>query len=404
MAGHPLRENRGYIASWLPNLLQYQLQKATNLPIFTIVPPNSKAYGIEENLIKFDYIKFFSFYNMGYNKYNWAELFYNYEYNEKAQEYIKSIFEDSLVVSYEMDYCILNILDNLNIPYIDMYISPVRFLDDQMFCMTTNNPEIYNKLLGYKLPEEQIHLQANYLTTFYRQRDLNYDIPNEPAVLFIGQTAYDRSLIDDEGKIYSILHHKEEFEESIKGYKKIFYKRHPKAFGDEAVMEYIKTLANVEIVKDNFYALCARPDIKKVVAISSGGVIEAQYFNKKTSNLLHPSVNLQYGSDFDKEKYINIYEHYFSINFWSDILSSIIETKKYDENIGFYGIKNKLRNSRGFKDWWGYQDFDHEMIKIDANSPKSASIKINKNVKKLARLLYHMTYNKNLLELYKSLD
>ena len=197
LAGHPLREYGKYVTAWLPNLVNYQIKSVTNLPIYTLVPPNFKTFDLEENLIKFDYVKFAKFYGKEYSKNTWGELYYNEEYNEDAYNYVKSIFANSLVISYEMDACLLRILDYFKIPYIDMYISPIRFLEDQLFSMTTNNEKIYNKILDYKMPEELIYLHANYLSTGYRQMYFGR-IQTEPAVLFIGQTAFDRALINPE--------------------------------------------------------------------------------------------------------------------------------------------------------------------------------------------------------------
>lgn len=396
LAAHPCRQFSNYDSGWMQSLLGYGIKTVTDLPVYKLLPSNFISIKVEENAIPFDYVNFFKFYGISYNKNSWGELYYRNEYNEEAYEYVRSIFEDSLVISYEMDSCILNILDNLGIPYIDMYISPVRFLEDQMYSMTSNCEAIYKKLLGYKLAEEKIYMQANYLKTFYLMRD-GRNIQETPAVLFLGQTQFDKSLINPEtGEIYTILNHKEEFEQAVKGYGRILYKRHPKASGDAVVLEYLKSLGEVSIVEENFYSMISRPDIKKVVAISSGGLIEAKYFGKDTQFLLHESVNLQYGEDFDKDKYINIYEHFFALHFWADVLSDLIETRDFPLDFSFYGSKNKLRNSRGYRDYWGYEDIDHEMVKSEILSQKPDS-KPNIVLIKFFRMLYHLTYNRKYL-------
>lgn len=395
LAAHPCRQYNNYGSGWMQSLFEYTMKAVSNLPVYKLFPSNFVSVNLEPNAIAFDYVKFFKFYGITYNKNSWGDLYYNKDYNEEAYAYIKSIFQDSLVISYEMDSCILNILDELGIPYIDMYISPVRFLEDQLFSMTSNFETIYNKLLNYKLDENIIYMQANYLKTFYLMRDGKY-IQETPAILFLGQTQYDKSLINNEtGEVYSILNHKKEFEESIKGFSRILYKRHPKALGDELVLEYLKTLGDVTITNENFYSLISRPDIQRVVAISSGGLIEAKYFNKETKFLLHESVNLQYGNEFDKEKYINIYEHFFALNFWADVLSCVINTNTFSEDCSFYGSKNKLRNSRGERDYWGYEDFDHEMIKEDI--AKNTFLNLNSILTKILRILYHITNNRKYL-------
>ena len=403
LASHLLREYEGYTSSWLPSLFKKHIELTTGLPVEIVVPSNFSAINLEDYFVPFDYVKFCGFYGISYTREAWGALFYNREYNEQAYKYIESVFKDSLVISYEMDACILNILDELGIPYIDMYISPIRFLEDQLFSMTSNDSEIYAKLLSYRLPEELIYMQANYLKTFYLMRDAK-KIQEIPAVLFIGQTQFDRSLINPKtGEIYSILNHKQEFEDSIRGFGRILYKRHPKASGDSSVLEYLRTLGDVKIVDENFYAMISRHDIKKVIAISSGGLIEAKYFGKETQHLLHSSVNLQYGNDFDKEKYINIYEHFFALHFWADVLSPFIQTKDYPKEFSFYGSKNKLRNSRGGRDYWGYQDIDHEMVKLEILS-KTMPKSFNSLSRKALRLMYHMTYNKQIFDFYQKIQ
>ena len=111
--------------------------------------------------------------------------------------------------------------------------------------------------------------------------------------------------------------------------------------------------------------------------------------------MLHESVNLQYGNEFDKEKYINIYEHFFALNFWADVLSCVINTNTFSEDCSFYGSKNKLRNSRGERDYWGYEDFDHEMIKEDI--AKNTFLNLNSILTRILRILYHFTNNRKYL-------
>lgn len=396
-ASHPLREYASYAPNWFSSLLYKFVEFTTGLPIEFLVPPSFASLKLEDNHIPFDYIKFCEFYGLNYTKQTWGELFYNKEYNKEAYDYVESIFKDSLVISYEMDACILNILDNLQIPYIDMYLSPIRFLEDQLFSITSNFSEIYNKILEYRLPEETIYLQAEYLKTFYLMRDFE-KMQKTPTVLFLGQTMFDRSLINPKtGEIYSILNHKEEFERSIQGYNNIFYKRHPKVNNDLLIVDYLKSLGNVHITTDNFYSLISDHNIKKVIAISSGGVTEAKYFGKETQHLLHSSVNLQYGTDFDREKYINVYEHFFALHFWADILSPIINTKDFPNKIGFYGSKNRLRNSRGHRDYWGYEDLDHEMVKAECLNLQQL-MPSSVYVQKIRKILYHLTYNKRFLK------
>ena len=123
--------------------------------------------------------------------------------------------------------------------------------------------------------------------------------------------------------------------------------------------DYFNSLGNVEFTNSNFYTLVSSPQIKKVVAISSGTLIEAKYFGKQTQSLLRNSVNIQNEKKVDTHKFISVYGDYWTLQFWSGILSPVIKTKKIENNQFIY-LRNKLRNSRFM--YWGFTDFDQEYL------------------------------------------
>ena len=373
---------------WIFKLFEYYLNKVTGLPVFCTVPQNY----IEQRNEKYIPINVQKIYNdygvirkekrqvgrwqKGKDWENaWAEIYYRTEYNKSAYEYIYSIFKDSLVISYEVEDCISAVFDYYNIPQIDINMDPIRFLEDVMLCFRTKNKAIYKKLLKYRVDEEFLYLSANYLKTNYSIG--KYPNPKEKCVLFLGQTGCDKTLIVPEIKeIYTILDHKEDFKNAVSGFDKILYKTHPLAVNDKANLDFMCSLGNVEIVNKNFYELISQDNIKKVVSVSSGTCSEAQYFGKEIQNLLREGVPRQTENKVDINKYVSIYQHTLSLNFWSDILSPVIKTKKYDKLITIAGTKNKLRNSRiEFPIYWGYQDFDN--LKLEKKIKQTMSVMEN---------------------------
>jgi hypothetical protein len=371
LTGQVLRPNYEGVIDWFYGIFLYYIKRTTDLPIYVLEPKGYKNL-CNNDYIYFDVNKFYSFY--GYNNYDnleipeknaiWAKIFYNKEFNREAYEYINSVFKDSLVIVHEIEQSMAKILDYYGITYIDVNTDPIRFLDDQFFAFKSNSEAIYSNILKYKVNEELLYQYASYITVTNRSKGIEETDQN--IILFLGQTDCDKSLIDDKtGEIYSILNHKEEFRNAIKNFDKIFYKRHPMVQNDSQVIEYIKSIGDVEIVEDNFYKLMSRRDIKKVVAISSGGCIEAKYFGKQTQILLKNSIELNYENDLNTEKYISVYQDFFTLDFWSKILEPAVITKKFDIKNDFSIQKNKLRNSRGAKCYWGYEDFEQEIVKID---------------------------------------
>lgn len=321
-----------------------------------------------EDAISFDVKLFYSFYNLDYDEGMdswekdslWAQIYYNIEYNKEAYDYIYSIFKDSLVICYEADKWQTTIYEYFNIPYIEMNLDPIRFCEDLLWAFRSNVKEVYEKIIEFKTDESIFYASANLIKAYYSE---DYSKAKEKAVLFLGQTSCDKTLVEPNTKlIYSILEHKEEFENAIKGFDKIYYKRHPFAYQDDEVIDYINSLGEVEITNENFYKLLCRDEVKKVVSISSGTCIEAKYFGKNSQNLLRESIPMNPGFEFEKEKYIHVFKEYFTFNFWSTILSPLIETVAVDEQILCY--KNKLRNSRQMASlYYDYVEPEQEFAK-----------------------------------------
>ncbi|MBQ4645928.1 MAG: hypothetical protein IJB79_01125 [Candidatus Gastranaerophilales bacterium] len=352
ITGQALRKNWTSFG-WFYELFCYYIEKATGLKCYCTVSPEKKEeFYPEDKYIPYDIKKIYNAYGFDYSSEGvmldiakqWCEIYYNNEYNKVAYDYFYSIFKDSLVISFEIEDIVKTALSYFEIPHIDINLCPIRFLSDVMLCFKTDIKEVYDKFLKYRVDEEKLYLEANYIKSIYTQ----FGQPDGNDVLFLGQTGLDKTLINPKTKeIYSILEHIEEFKSTLSGFDRIFYKPHPRAYErlEVKVIRHMKTLADVEIINTNFYELISSKNIKKVVSISSGTCAEAKYFGKETQTLLQVGVPRQTKDEFDKDKYVSIYGSFFSLNFWSDILSPLIETKKFDRLITIEE-RNKLRNSR----------------------------------------------------------
>ena len=369
ITGQMLRGD-SFSSRWIYNLFAYYIKRTTGLDVYLTVLPTSNYSA--DNFLPIHIEKIYDAYGIDFKYGNrfespwtdkWAQIYYKKDYNKKAYDYIYSIFKDSLVISYELEECMLLALEYFEIPYIEINLDPIRFLEDIMLCFKTSNKEAYARLLDYRVDEEFLYLSANYTKAFYAT--MEHEIINEKNVLFLGQTDCDKTLVDEKsGEIYSILNHKEDFKKAVNGFDNIFYKRHPLVKDDNEIIKYINSLGNVKIIDENFYSLISRNDIKKVVSISSGTCCEARYFEKDTQFLLKEGVLRQTCDKVELDKYISIYQDFFSLNFWSHILEPFVKTKKFDRKITIEGAANKLRNSRIKSSvYYAYEDANHMALK-----------------------------------------
>ena len=303
----------------------------------------------------------------------WVEL-YSGKYTELVVDYFKECFHDSLIIFQEAG-SLRNIVDAANIPYIDIFISSIRFLEDLHFAFRTNISGIREKLKYYRLPEEVIYYNAAKIRTLYN-RSYEDDEYIKNSLLILGQTEIDLSLIKD-GKIASLYDFKDTLMSLANRYNHIYYKPHPYCNPNSKNERYIRSLSGIELISDNFYKMISSENIEAVAALSSGCLKEAPYFGKKVHTLLHPYINYYKGEgDISKDDFIICKSEYFSPTFWADILSPLVKTKKC-EYFNFESQKDCLRNIIGTN--WGYQFQNIELNKL------------NKEINILDRLLYRKT-------------
>ena len=231
-----------FSARWIYSLFSYYIKRVTNLDVYLTVPRNASIVE-DENFIGIDIETIYK--NLGidflvsstnrqaWDK-KWAQIYYK-DFDEETMDYIKEIYKDSFVIGYEMEACKIKAFEKLNIPYLDINLDPIRFLDDIMLCFKTPIKEIYEKFLKYRVDEEYLYLSANYVKSFYQLHNRSYS--NASNLLFLGQTTCDKTIIDSKtNELYSILNHKEQFEKAISGFDNIYYKRHPLVRNDKEIM------------------------------------------------------------------------------------------------------------------------------------------------------------------------
>lgn len=325
------------------------------------------------------------------------------EPNSKMLELTQKYFKDSLVICREPSYIIKKSLLALNIPFVEMAIHSVRYLDDLVIGFTSNIDTIYEKLKAYEVNKELFYFHADLLKAeAYRKWSYFYNPINKPTAIFFAQTAVDRSLLDFKNKrLISFMDYSDNFYQLTKDYEEVYYKPHPH-YKDENIIKYLKQFKNVKIFTDNIstYDLLSFPNIKKCVAISSGTINEAKYFGKITESYLgqpyHYSDEVEDKQSLDKNiHYISIHKEYLTSKFWSDILSPIIETNSiYSINTDL--VSNKMRRIIGSS--WGYEDNDscqiNSLISSINNKIEKNNTSIQNNIFKITSDISSITNHK----------
>ncbi|WDY56679.1 HAD-IA family hydrolase [Pseudomonas sp. PSKL.D1] len=331
---------------WFIDILKRPLQQATGLNGQEFKSAISEKNGFvrsrffDESGIQFDPSEMQFDYN--------AEIV-----SDQSISYLKEfISEQTLVIGYELSHATRTVLDRANITYIDIWLHPVRYLDDVLFAFFSNNEAINSSLKSFNMSENTYYSYADRLRVQnYRGfRRAKLDLQDNSA-LFVGQTLYDKA-ISLNGRMLSLLDFKEKFSELCSTHDHVYYSRHPFVkSGDEEVISFIQRYNNVTITEAPTYFLLASDEIKTVASISSSVVHEAKYFSKNTEFYFRPVIKI--GNEEDC--YSSIFQAFMFAHFWADILSPVLSVNSV-EKTEYNDSKDKIRDMLSF--YWGYRNID----------------------------------------------
>lgn len=274
--------------------------------------------------------------------------------SEASLDYLsRHVTPRELVIGYELSPQTRSLLSRLGVPWIDMWLHPIRFLDDILFGFTASNEAAHSAMLPFHVNDDVIQLHADRLKIEYYKGYRRPNLPIAPgAALFVGQTLEDKAVCD-RGKMLNLLDFQIQFEQAGAQFGKVYYSRHPYVkTGDEAIMRYIRGCRFAQLVDYPSYQMLASGQLAKAFSISSSVVHEARYFGMDTEFLFRPV--LTYGTKFGVD-HLSIYQEFVSPHFWSAVLAPYLATRSC-ARVMFLERKDKLRDMLNF--YWNYRQVD----------------------------------------------
>ena len=334
-----------HVLKWAYPLMQEQISIASGSEI-KMISNDDKEF--------FDADKFYKLCNYDVTTENWVNI-YCKKITQEAKDYFYSCFKDCFVITQEAG-AMRYLFEEFNIPYLDFYVSAIRFCSDLFFAYRSNVKEIREVLKKYRIPEEQFYIEASSLKAHYN-KSKEIKTNSENILLLCGQTGVDLSLIKD-GRLVNFINYKREIETLFDEYDEIYYKPHPYANPKSENELFIRRHPAVKVVNINVYKLLSQKNIKGVAALSSGILQEAKYFRKKVHTISHEYVTY-WNNDkiLDSNSFITTVNEYRNPAFWADILQCVLpRVNKID--IKILQEPNYLRKLFSF--WWGYEFSNYE--------------------------------------------
>jgi len=220
---------------------------------------------------------------------SWIDDYWSLSEHYK-QEIRPYLARDVLYFGYEMTPGLRDFLGESGITYIDVRLSPLRFLPDLCVAMRSNDAVI-NGLLGrHCIPEKDVAREADFLkaskvhlTRYNGGRPAGSDA----STYLIGQTTADASILTKRG--FAKL---EDFTPEVVAFADgapVFFLPHPYCPEDDnlrVASELRSGGLQVEMVKMNGYDLLCQEQPVRLIGLSSGLLQEAPYFRQSSKNLL----------------------------------------------------------------------------------------------------------------------
>lgn len=287
-----------------------------------------------------------------FNKLDIQFFFEEDKISDESIEYLREFFSpEDIVISYELSQQTRDVLDRACIRYIDIWLHPVRYLDDLLYGFYSNVKSINARLKSFDLDKEMFYTYANLVKvgTYKGYRRVDAKIEKN-SLIFVGQTNFDKAVFCN-GKMLNALDFKEEIKLLAEQHEHVYYLRHPFVKeGDEEVVKFFKGLHNyTEFVGDpNSYSILAHEEAVTFCTISSSLAVEAKYFGKSCKLLYRPVIDID-------NVYSTVSQDFLFSHFWSEILKEEIKVKDRPA-LKFDNPHSKIRDS--LSSYWSYREID----------------------------------------------
>ena len=276
---------------WLHALLGPSLAPL-NLPVTTLAWDDRAAPGTCE---RFDTPGLYHRLGQDLSLHSWAFLASRKQAPDGLVEALRAPLSEALVIGYEMPDSVIDALQRLGRPFIDVILHPLRFLPDLVFALRTNVPDFHRHLVAHRLSEAAVARQAGLIQAKAAWMAPPASIP-PGSVLVLGQVSSDRAMVQPDGRFAQMEDHLARLHRLCCDHPCVLFKAHPYEAAGTGASGTVRRLPAIVHTRANFYHLLAQPEIEGVVALNSSGLVEARAFGRRGENLL------PFLYDFERER------------------------------------------------------------------------------------------------------
>jgi hypothetical protein len=217
----------------------------------------------------------------------WAATFGATVPPEALIDAMRPDYERALVVGFELSPLMRAILDRIGTPWVDVGLSPIRFLDDLALSLRFSWP-VDLAHPGLLSPD---HIKEAVARLRARPWNGASAADLQGACVFLAQTRYDRTLIKD-GTFFADSEAVKRVAEVLDG-RPLVLKPHPLA-PDNPLLGALQQRFGAHPTAANTYAILATAAEVRFLSISSSAAIEAGHFGRPVE-IFHPAAHADLG-------------------------------------------------------------------------------------------------------------
>jgi hypothetical protein len=349
---------------WLRNLVSTPLQMATDLP--QEVVSWGAANVNDGRLTSADVAAIYHRFGLVRNLSSWAALFDAERLPSSVENLLRPLFQDSLVVGFEIPPYLEHFLNREGIPFIGTTIHPVRFLDDILLAFRSNCPSVRAALSPCQVSDAFIRTMAG-VQKASAARYFNEEVRPGSALMLM-QTWYDQSQILD-GRFVDATRYLDEIIAFARNHTEFLVKEHPLGANPATIILQAR-VPNLRLVTGNVYGYLSIPEVSSVLTISSSVGVEAPYFGVRTQFLLRPSIRMHNPAEPEDTGYMAMQDAFLSADFWRNTLRGLMPVTAPDGVIVPFK-PNRLRIS--MRSFWNFNEIDTDVTSAMGHQKQAAS-------------------------------
>lgn len=294
----------------------------------------------------------------------WATHHAKVPWSEPLQRLVLDRIGRKFCVGYEMPPWLVRLLDGHDVPYIDLRLHPVRFMDDLLFAARASQAQTQAALVSMAMMESEVFVTAGLREAMCRF--ISEARAPDNTLLVAGQRRFDSTQITN-GVFYDAEPATAEIHAICARYAAVILKPHP--------LDRHHSLLNVAaaapvpvlgVIDDNIYRMIALPQVAAVLTVNSGIAHEAPYFGKKVHALAPLAIRPAWrGSVPDDVSHAALGDVVLTPDFWRVALAPHANVTAAD-GMRLPPKPNRLRIA--LDSFWNYQQIDTDRIPREASA------------------------------------